>query len=411
MTEFQVLVYDDDCTLARRWARSVRDAHAGACVAHAGESDFHDLIRLLTERRAQWRQFKNLSGMVESHPVDNADVVVVDYDLLRYSRSSDTTGNRLAYLLRCFSSCGFIIVLNEYGTNSFDLRLSSSTNEFADLHVGDAQIGNLGLWQTGFEGYRPWHWPVVPHAAAHFDMCVNDVLRNPSRRVLEFFGLDGYVHLISWRAHDFLATTRKIEDVTFGNFATSGPGGIARKDEVIPEQAARVAAARIGAMLNSIILPEQDLLVDAPHLVSRYPSLIADDRKDVDDLNRFCDPINDGMNKLLSPNVTSYEFRRPHWLWRPAWYWPAISRDEAIDEVDDPYNIQELDAVFCEDISRFVPRAVARDFRAIVSSLFFKRFMFDSRSPNAAAHVGQLDRGGPQDPSLVEYVPQSALTV
>lgn len=411
MTEFDVLVYDDDRLLAGRWGGSVQEAHVGARVAHAGKKDFNDLIALLTERRAEWRRLKNLSGMVRNHPVDSAAVVIVDYDLLRYSRSSDTTGSRLAYLLRCFSRCGFIIVLNEYGTNSFDLRLSSSTDEFADLHVGDAQIGNPGLWQTGFEGYRPWHWPVVPHAAANFDMCVDDVLRNPSQGVLEFFGLDDYVHRISWRAHDFLATTRKIEDVTFGNFVTSGPGGIARKDELIPEQAARVAAARIGAILNSIILPEQDLLVDAPHLVSRFPSLIADGCKDVDALNRFRAPIDDGIHKLLSSNLAKHKFRRPHWLWRPVWYWPAISRDEAIDEVDNPWNIQELDAVFCEDISRFVPRAAARDFRAIVSSLFFKRFMFNSNSPGAAAHVGQIGRGGSQDPSLVEYVPQSALTV
>ena len=61
-----------------------------------------------------------------------ADVVVVDYDLLRFSEIHvDTTGSRLAYLLRCFSKCGFIIVLNEFGTNTFDLSLGSPVEGFS----------------------------------------------------------------------------------------------------------------------------------------------------------------------------------------------------------------------------------------------------------------------------------------
>ena len=408
MTVFDVMVYDDDCTLGHKWARSVEALHDGARVEPAGEDAFHQLIELLTKRRAEWRRPEIRTGMISDHPVDHADVVIVDYDLLGYSRESDTTGSRLAYLLRCFSGCGFIIVLNEHGTNSFDLRLTTSTDEFADLHVGDAQIGNPGLWGTGFEGYRPWHWPVVPHAAANFGKCVEDVLENPSATVLEFFGLDEYVDWIPWRAHDFMATTGKIEDITLWNFATSGPGGLDPKDELIPTQVARVAAARIGAMLNSIIFPEQGLLVDAPHLVSRYPSLIADSDRGVDALNRFCDPTHD-LDGLLTAHLVEHKFRKPHWLWRPAWYWPAISRDETVDEVRDPYNFQELDSVFCEDISRFVPSAAANDFRAIVSSSFFKRYRFDSHSPDAAAYVIQTGKGGPSDPISVQYIPQSAL--
>ena len=156
-----------------------------------------------------------------------------------------------------------------------------------------------------------------------------------------------------------------------------------RKTSYAPEYTARVAAARLLALLNGIILPEQSILVDAPHLVSRFPSLVRDGFQNMDGWNRLCDPINEEIDDLLADLLTEHRFERRHWLWKPVWYWPDINRDERIPEVKDPWTVKDVDWVFCENISRFMPTALADDFRADVSPPFTKRFLFKRESPEA----------------------------
>ena len=164
MSMLRVLVYDDNPEIAIRLAGKVRAVCDEANVTAVTQEAFQELIGLMNRRRAAWRAGEGDMDSIESADVDEADVVIIDYDLLLYSKEGDTTGSRLAYLLRCFTKCGVIIVLNEYGTNSFDLSLRSPSLDFADLHLGDFQIGNPGLWTDSFEGYRPWHWPALPNA-------------------------------------------------------------------------------------------------------------------------------------------------------------------------------------------------------------------------------------------------------
>lgn len=151
----RMLVYDDNPKIAERLAARIRTVCGDANVTAVKRETFQALIGLMNRRRAAWRAEEKDAPLIESTDVDEADVIVIDYDLLLYSDEGDTTGSRLAYLLRCFSKCGLIVVLNEYGTNSFDLSLRSPSEGFADLHLGDAQIGNPGLWTGSFEGYRP----------------------------------------------------------------------------------------------------------------------------------------------------------------------------------------------------------------------------------------------------------------
>ena len=412
MSQLDVFVYDDELSIARGWAASIETVMPEAKVTTAGKDDFRSLLELLNARRSDWREPASENRTVEPHPVDSADVIFVDYDLISYSNTGDTTGSRLAYLLRCFSGCGYIVILNEYGTNAFDLSLRSPTEDFADLHIGGEQIGNPGLWQPTFKGYRPWYWPVLPHARTNFELCVNDVLQNLEKPILEFLGLDGVVDWIPPGARDFIQSDEKLEKTTFRGFIESTRGKAA-KDKLIDDQLPRVAAARIGTWLNSIILPEQSLLVDAPHLVSRFPSLVLNERDIIDTWNTLCNPVSDEVDDLLHERLREHKFKHSHWLWRPAWYWPRINSDETIEEVKNPWAVEDVDWVFCENVSRFIPLEAAQEFRAIVSPPFIKRYVLLADSPILDRNETGIGLGGAEDPlpSRVDYVPQVAFSI
>ena len=406
----QVLVYDDLPNIAKTWVNKIQNALDGAKIMPVEQSTFQDLMLEVSRRRAAWRQGNDEDPSIKLTSADAADIVVVDYDLLGYSEAADITGSRLAYLLRCFTKCGLIVVLNEYGLNRFDMSLCSPSRGFADLHLGADQIGNPGLWTGSFEGYRPWHWPVLPDARESFERCVNDVKENPDQPILEFFGLEHFIDWMPRRAHDFLGN-ENIETVEFRSFARQARGGLDPKDKLMSEYMARVTAARLVALLNGLILPEQRLLVDAPHLASRFPSLIRDEGQDIDQWNRLCDPLDGEIDGLLKDHLTEYRFEKRHWLWRPAWYWPDIARDERIAEVSDPWTTKDLDLVFCENVSRFVPAEHADYFRADVSPPFNRRFILNRNLPETVTGVSMVGSKGPQDPLVVEYVPQSAFSV
>lgn len=406
MSTFGVLVYDDQSEIAEDLADEIRSACVDADVRTADSKDFNILLNLLNRRRAAWRVDGEEceKGLIEPHEVDEMAVIVVDYDLLSYSDTGDTTGSRLAYLLRCFSTCGLVIVLNEYGRNTFDASLSSPAEDFADIHVGAVQIGNPGLWNAKSEGYRPWYWPIIPDAYENFEKCVDEVTSNLDQPILDFFGLMDVIDWIPTKAREFLAGTKSIEDVTFESFIKSSRGGINDKDRLIPEQLPRVSAARIMALLNSIILPGQNVLVDAPHLVSRFPSLLLGERGSICIWNRLCNPEGREVGDLLSESLNAFAFQKPHWLWRPAWHWSKIFVDESVAEVRDPWTLEEFDWVFCENLSEFRSAKEAEEFYAIVSPPFVKRYVYRSKSQDAHITVDE----DPSDPSQVKYVPQTA---
>ncbi len=413
MSSMQVLVYDDSYEVAKGLASKIQDAYDNVNVATVSPDSFRDSISQINARRTAWRTNSNEGTSIETIEADEADIVVADYDLLTYSESGDITGSRLAYLLRCFTKCGLIVVLNEYGTNAFDASLRNPSLGFGDLYLGAAQIGNFGLWTEVFEGYRPWHWPVLPQARENFEKCVEDVQGNLDQPILDFLGLGRFVDWMPRRVHEFLLGDTDMESIRLRTFVEQTRGGIESKDKLPSEYMARVAAARLISLMNDLVLSEQSLLVDAPHLVSRFPSLVRGDDLDIHHWNDLCEPLNDEIDDLLEDCLIEHRFaeERQHWLWRPAWYWPDVARDERIAEVSDPWTVKDVGWVFCENISRFIPEELADDFRADVSPPFDKRFVLKRESPEVSAFVGNVGSGGIRDPLNVEYVPQAAFSI
>ena len=411
MTLSKIVVYDDQLDIAQRWAAIVQEICREATVESANREDFRQLLQTINDRRVAWRESAGDSNISVTGPIDHADVVILDYDLLQYSDPGDTTGSRMAYLLRCYSKCGVIMILNEFGVNVFDLSLGRAAQGFADVFLGDMQLSNAGLWKKPFHGYRPWYWPVITDIRADFDRCVADVQSNPDAGIVDFLGLHRVIDWMPRRARDFLSGKQSIEHVTFRQFVESSVGGIAGKDKLISGQMARVAAARIRTLLNVIILPDQNALVDAPHLISRFPSLIGDQIDDIAIWNRLCMTSNDEVDTLTVDSLDQYRFKPVHWLWRPAWFWPEISKDESISEVRDPWTIEEVDWVFCEDLSQFVPTEYARGFRAMVAPPYNKRFLFDRGSAEAWKYLIEIGGRDIPDPTEVEYLPQAVFSL
>ena len=410
MSSFNILVYEDVPDIASGWAEKIKIAYAGAEINAPGKEDFLKLIDLANKRRLLWREDPGQTDYIDDHVADEADIVIIDFDLIYFADKTDTTGSSLAYLLRCFSRCGFIIVLNQYDDNVFDLNFEHRGEDFVDLHVDGPQIGNPGLWKVPFLGYRPWYWPIVPQARTNFALCAQEARDNPDTPILEFLGLADKTYWLPQQAMKLLSGTQKPEEVTFEGFAKPGRGGIARRDQLPPEQEARATAARVITILNEIVLPQQNLLVDAPHLVSRFPSLMRSGIDDIKTWNQLCNPLDGEVDSIISEVAKEHKFQKPHWLWRPAWFWPEINRDERIEEVKDPWAFVEQDWVFCENVSRFLPSDIADGFRATVSPPFTKRFVFRKSAETAADQIGSIEPDSPLDPSKVNYEPQAAFS-
>ena len=415
MNPLKILVFEDQKDIAANWAGAIRGANPEGTVAvqSATQCSFERLQEVANLRRNEWRGANHGNGMVGEHEADGMDVVVVDYDLLKYSNTNNATGSRLAYLLRCFTTCGFIVVLNAHTPNVFDLGLTSPSEDLADLHIDGGQLGNPGLWSADFEGYRPGHWPIIPDAVGNFERCVADVRDNLEQPVFEFFGLNRVIDAVPWRVHEFLtASGYPAEKVTFRKFIESSRAGNHAKDKLIPEQTWRVAAARIGTLLNSVIVPDQNALVDAPHLVSRFPSLLKGGSETLETWNRLCSPASADLLDMLDEALEQYQFKQPHWLWWPSWYWPEIRRDESIDEVRHPWQAGEADTiwVFCENVSRFLPIECAQPFSALVSPPFMKRFLLNRYSEHARKIVPTLGDGSLLDPLQLTNAPEAMLS-
>jgi hypothetical protein len=122
------------------------------------------------------------------------------------------------------------------------------------------------------------------------------------------------------------------------------------------------------------VLPELDILVDAPHLVSRYPSLLDGDPDDIKTWNRTTQLSSYTELGLKSDLIEPFRLKKEHWLSRPVWLWDGLRECEDILEVREPWETVRPNWVFCEDISKFY-EGDFQEFVAEVESPFARRFV------------------------------------
>ena len=309
---------------------------------------------------------------------DDAAVLIVDYDLRE--RGSVMTGETLAYFARCFSTCDLIVGVNQYNRGDFfDLTLRGHLESWADLNIGWPQLRNPRLWGTGEPGFRPWYWPPLATYQRDFEKRIRDVKASlaSDAPIWETLGFTAELFEMLPRSVAQFIGSEPVT-TTFLKFAVESGEGLELKDaESItnPDVLARLGAARISKWLDRWLLPRQDILVDAPHLVSRFPSLLASGSEEIDTWNATASLV--GVEQLGLNDELSEPFRlkREHWLSRPVWFWDNLRAHEAIAEVTEPWATEVPDWVFCEDASAFSPRGQSREFVADTDSPFARRYV------------------------------------
>jgi hypothetical protein len=336
--------------------------------------DFKTILDTLENRRAQARKAEP-TAFKDSCLLDDAAILIVDYDLLSLKSTGVMTGENVAYLARCFSRCGFILGINQFGVNPFDLTLKGHPESFADLNIGSEQLDNPGLWAEPWKGFRPWAWPLIPQALDSFERRVVELRKCMDQHILACLGIpDVVAKLLPRSATEFITKGSTPAETTFQDFVLhSGNGLLGRLDRTSEECNVRIAAARIAKWLERFVLTGQDILVDAPHLAVRYPSLLKGSKSNTSSFDRtasFDKPAELGIHH---EKISSALFPKPNWLSRPAWFWPTLSSLSTIDEVRDPWKTKQPELAFCEDISRFKPKAKCHEFVADIPSPFARR--------------------------------------
>ena len=155
-----------------------------------------------------------------------------------------------------------------------------------------------------------------------FDKRVKEVRENLDKPICEVLGFDPQLFQLLPRAVvQFIGKGEGKEpaETTFREFVLRSGNGLRSKDvdssddvlaSLDDDVLARVGAARISKWLERFVLPEQDILVDAPHLVSRYPSLIADDGKEIQAWNRTAQLVDYRELGLNTDLIEPYRFKK-----------------------------------------------------------------------------------------------------
>lgn len=382
-SRMKVLVIDDETGRNERWrdrVASVVQPGDGYEVSFEDNSTIRVALDGLHQRREAARR-EDKVGKMDDNLFDTVDILFVDYDLFDLDSKTDFTGEIVSYLARCFSRCGIIVAVNQYGAGlrTFDLRLSGHPESFADVHISLDDLDNPGLWSEPWKNFRPWYWPLLPRAVSTLEERTSDVAENLDRRVLEHLGLSEHFPQ-SARVLSFLGSRKRPHEVTFYDFVKDSGAALRPKDKPASrEAAARIASARIAKWLESTVLSGQDVLIDAPHLVSRFPSLVGD--SELESWNQYA-TLSVRPSKSLFERLDSFRLKKETWLARPVWLWTALRDHTGIQEVQDPWSADPSPFAFCEDISLFVPRSEATEFVADVESPFAQRYIF--RVPNVS---------------------------
>lgn len=258
---------------------------------------------------------------------------------------------------------------------AFDLTLKDHPESYCDLNVDSSQLLNSGLWESKRENkFRPWYWPTVPEYVLEADKRIAETTKYLDNSILETLGLFSSFSQFSRTTSELLGNNP--QKVTFRELATESGKGLRGKDCNNDEEViARIASNRVAGWLEKIVLPGQDILVDAPHLISRYPSLLNGSHDSLETWSKIALPFLKSELNIDNEKINCYKFKKDFWLSRPAWLWAEVSKDNKILEVSTPWKREKTKFLFCEDSSTFENQKNCLEFRADVDSVYVQRYV------------------------------------
>ena len=374
----RVLLFDDETATRLAWKRRLESLEGFSDEFTIESTDAGELSAILQGLRLRQARARTSDDEDNGNLLDTVDLLIVDFDLFAGDNRHEATGEEVAYLARCYSTCGFIIGVNQFGENVFDLTLRGHPDSFADLNIGSAQLANPGLWSYAWNSFRPWHWPLLTEAVDSFHRRASDILGSLDEKIVDFLGVPLDIkEIVPRSALEFIGTDQAANETSFREFVSDSGKGVRTKDRVNePAYIARIAAARVGKWLERLVLPGQNILIDAPHLLERFPSLgRLSQTSSAADWPAGSDLLFPSPQVLDLEKIKRHSFERKDWLSRAAWFWPALGDLPDIDEVSDPWSRVSVDLAFCEDLSRFRPLAEVKGFVAEVESPFIQRYV------------------------------------
>ncbi|MFI5008928.1 MAG: hypothetical protein ACHQDY_01490 [Solirubrobacterales bacterium] len=378
-----IVLCDDELQTVEGWRRELEGLDEVATafdVAIVDENEFRRDVERLEQRRKSLREGQEQDKAPTIF--DSASVLIVDYDLYGYKPDQLLTGDSIAYLARSFSSCGYIVGVNQDRiANPFDLTLMAHGAVSTDLSIGSEQIADLGLWSGDpgrWKSFRPWYWPALPERAdalarlrerleGKLDEPLAQVLALP-REVLDSLPRAAMVLLD-------VPSRPDIGEVALREWVHGSQMGLRPGDRVADdEQVASIAAARLGKWFERVLLPSQSILVDAPHLADRRPGLLEGDTSDPDAWQQTV-RLGVGPEELGMGGAVLERHRfGDDWVSRPVWLWSRIATDSDLDGALDAPR-PEPRIVFTEDASRFVEVYNARRYTSGVEPPFNSRWL------------------------------------
>ena len=311
---------------------------------------------------------------LEGTNFDGFDVVIVDNNLtgLELAGARLTAETIIGYL-RAFTDVPYIVSLNKNLHVDFDLRyLFGDYQSLADLALNTGHLSNGRLWdEESRDVFAPWYWPRIADAVARRRKQIDFLAEEFDRRVwdaLEFPPeADDYLSLraksrLSSRGHDVREASF---DVFFDSSRALPPAEIkklkelAGQDVEFAQRAVRqMSASEVDRWIRRDVLGPQDVLIDLPHLVAQMPFLLGGNARDMDCWNNVLkgeDPPFGLDGPLFETHLEPARFGHDMWAPGPCFWWPGLKSDEALAERFFTEDGDWPDAVFCEDVSRFVP--------------------------------------------------------
>ena len=379
---YSVLICDDELEQAEEWVQEVKKVAPLDTYEFReppSNKDVRDAVKELLHRRKSSREGELIDR--RNCLFDGVDVLVIDHDLIQIDENeAQHTGENIARLARTFAGCSVAVVLNQFHGMDFDLSLRGHPGSHADLNIDGGRLAIPGLWRSPpWDGYRPWNWQTISQAVETQRARENLVMGDLDRPIVEAFGMeigdalrlsDTAFGCIAPDAEDFQA----LQNQTFRRFLSTTQDGRDAKELLQLDQAAavRFIAARIGKWLERELLGPQDVLLDVPHMLQRFPFLLGERVSDVDAWNETIHN-KDLLETDLVPNLW---FGPGECLSRPAVWHRRLEVSNVIREGRNSFDYSTVpNLVFLEDRSVFVPIWEAKEFRAGFHNSYDRRFV------------------------------------